>query len=122
MRFCKKTNRYVDVGDTLAREKVGHALRDVLNGKRSPTSAKKTTASIEPPISLVVTEKAASVVPDMIAKSYREPEPVSSHQRNSPLLTLFAQAMQSENGVVNMTDLSRPLLHDDRADDCLVEV
>jgi hypothetical protein len=38
VRFCKKQGCYVEIGDNLAREKVGHALREIMNGKKKSIS------------------------------------------------------------------------------------
>lgn len=113
--FCKKTHTYVDVGDNLAREKVGHALREALNGKRAPMSTKKSTASTESPKSIGSAEIANSAC--------GKPQPVLSlNPQNSTLGAMFAQALQSENGVVNMEELSEPAVFDVRVGDCVVEI
>ena len=46
VKFCKEKNCYVEVGDTKAREKVGHALRELTSSRSSTPSSIDDTAAV----------------------------------------------------------------------------
>lgn len=74
VRFCKKNKCYIDIGDNLAREKVGHALRELINGKRT---AKGRTNRKSPTVQAPLKVK-DPVLPAMCSESSKQsPHPPS---------------------------------------------
>jgi hypothetical protein len=99
VKFCKKQNRYVEIGDNLAREKVGHALREIMNGKKKAaigkemgdaknkqkaleaiksTSANSKTAGLLFPIDVTSSSAAEQQTNSSIWCQHAEPLPISA--------------------------------------------
>lgn len=84
VRFCKKNQCYIDIGDNLAREKVGHALRELINGKRTPAKGKRKKS----PTVKAKAEVMVPVLPAMLLASASSPTPAFSLSNTPPPLEL----------------------------------
>mmetsp|Transcript_31925 Transcript_31925/g.52677 ORF Transcript_31925/g.52677 Transcript_31925/m.52677 type:complete len:264 (-) Transcript_31925:51-842(-) len=114
VRFCKKKNYYVEIGDHLAREKVGHALREIMNGKKKTTKSggygnqkalEVIRSSSVPPTSKPFDDFAtllSSSTPTtpLTQRTCHEPLPLgvaSFHHESMPLLDAFARDLARHN-------------------------
>lgn len=88
VKFCKRTNAYVRIGNCRAREKIGHAFREAIDG----SGLSSWTSNAEEP-----SKKKASTTTDNVELCEEDlPLPLAAAQQ-MPLLEAFAASCHSRD-------------------------